>query len=185
MPELADNFEQMYKVHYKMLRNAAENIIGDADAAHDIVQEVFVKLWHRKEELGVIINEKAYLFRSVTNASITYLSNNKNRGKVSDLYIESSNRSDTNLLKKELEGKIENALNALPPKCKAIFSLSRFEGMKNKEIANILGLSLKTVENQMGIALKKLRDDLRIYMKNDFFSLIFWAGMGISSFLNA
>jgi RNA polymerase sigma-70 factor (ECF subfamily) len=179
MPELADRFEEMYKLHYKMLRNAAENIIRDADAAHDVVQEVFVKLWHRKDELGVILNEKAYLFRSVTNASITYLSNNKNKSNIESLFVESTSKSDTDLLTKELERKIEIALEGLPPKCKAIFALSRFEGLKNKEIAQTLGLSLKTVENQMTIALKKMRDDLKVYMKGDFFSIGLAFGAGI------
>ena len=58
MSSLSDRFEEIYKAHYKQLRIAAEHIVGDKDAAHDIVQEVFVKLWHRKDELGAILNEK-------------------------------------------------------------------------------------------------------------------------------
>jgi len=174
--ELSDNFEDMYKVHYKMLRNAAENIVGDADAAHDVVQEVFIKLWNRKDEVAAILNRKAYLFRSVINASITYLESNKNKTSIGNLKIESSGRTDSQVLTKELEAKIQVALNGLPPKCKAIFVLSRFEGLKNKEISDYLGLSIKTVENQMGIALKKMKEDLKSYLTRDFFSVVFIAG---------
>ena len=173
MAELSDNFEDMYKVHYKMLRNAAENIIGDADAAHDVVQDVFVKLWNRKDEVTVILNKKAYLFRSVINSSITYLENNKNKTRIGDLKIESSGSTDSAILMKELEVKIQVALNALPPKCKAIFALSRFEGLKNKEIAEQMGLSLKTVENQMGIALKKMKEDLKHYLSKKSLVVLF------------
>jgi len=179
MAELSDNFEDMYKVHYKMLRNAAENIIGDGDAAHDVVQEVFIKLWNRKSELDAILNKKAYLFKSVINSSISYLESNKNKTPIGELKIESSGRTDSPVLVKELEAKIQLALNALPPKCKAIFVLSRFEGLKNKEISAYLGLSLKTVENQMGIALKKMKDDLKSYLTRESFSVLLLAGFSL------
>lgn len=172
MPESEDSFETMYKTHYKMLRNAAENIIGDGDGAHDVVQEVFLKLWNKRDQISAILNQKAYLFKSVINASITYLEQNKNKTSLSELKIESSSSSDSALLSEELEKKIQLALNGLPPKCKAIFVLSRFEGLKNKEIAQSLGLSLKTVENQMGIALKKMKDDLKSYLTREFLSII-------------
>ncbi len=181
MAELSDNFENMYKVHYKMLRNAADNIIGDSDAAHDVVQEVFLKLWNRRDEVSTILNPKAYLFRSVINASITYLENNKGKKNIDDLRIESSGTTDSKVMTKELEEKIQGALNTLPPKCKAIFVLSRFEGLKNKEIAESLGLSLKTVENQMGIALKKMKDDLQHYFNKEFLSLLVLSGLSVSA----
>ena len=164
MAGLTDRFEDIYKAHYRELRIAAENIISDADAAHDVVQEVFVKLWHRREELGAILNERAYLYKAVINASITYLSGAKKKTSLGDLPVESGSSADQGTMTKELQEKIQKALDALPPKCKAIFVLSRFEGMKNKEIAELMGLSLKTVENQMGIALKKMRDDLKNYL---------------------
>jgi len=162
-----------------MLRNAAENIIGDADAAHDVVQDVFIKLWNRKEEVTTILNKKAYLFRSVINASITHLENNKNKTRIGDLKIESSGTTDAPVMIKELEAKIQMALNGLPPKCKAIFVLSRFEGLKNKEISEHLGLSIKTVENQMGIALKKMKEDLKQYLAKESFSVLFITGFSL------
>jgi RNA polymerase sigma-70 factor, ECF subfamily len=176
MTEFSKDFEEVYKSHYKMLRNAAQNIIGDHDASHDVVQEVFLKLWNKRNELDYILNIKAYLFKSVVNTSLTYIENNKSKTSLPELRLEASNTSDSKVLAKELEQKIQLALDALPPKCKAIFVLSRFEGLKNKEIAEVLGLSLKTVENQMGIALKKMRDDLRPYLTRDFLVLLISLG---------
>jgi RNA polymerase sigma-70 factor, ECF subfamily len=164
MAEIPDQFESLYKTHYKMLRSAAANIIRDADASHDVVQEVFIKLYRRKNPLSEIENIKAYLYRSVVNTAFTWLQKNKNKLQFLDVITEDQSRSDSPILMKELELKIENALNNLPPKCKAIFVLSRYEEMKNKEIAETLGLSLKTVENQMGIALKKMREELNPYL---------------------
>ncbi|MDI1356406.1 MAG: RNA polymerase sigma-70 factor [bacterium] len=176
MPEQSDSFEKMYKAHYKALRNAAQNVIGDAEAAHDIVQEVFLKIWPRREELATILNQKAYLFRAVINSSITYLASNKKKVRMGEMKIESHERTDSQVMTRELREKIQHALDSLPPKCKAIFVLSRFEEMKYKQIAEALGLSLKTVENQMGIALKKMKDELKNYLGNELLSLIFLVG---------
>jgi RNA polymerase sigma-70 factor, ECF subfamily len=150
-----------------MLRNAAENLIRDKDASHDIVQEVFLKLWHRREELSEIVNHKAYLFRAVINASLSFIEKNKKTVSLTELRIETGSSTDTSMMTKELQSKIQGALDSLPPKCKAVFVLSRFDELKNKEIADILGLSVKTVENQMGIALKKMREHLKPYMGKD------------------
>ncbi len=179
MADRLDNFEDVYKAHYKLLRNAAENIIDDHDAAHDVVQEVFLKLWAKRDEIQAILNVKAYLFRSVINASLSYLESNKNKIKTEDFRQASTITTDSKLMAQELETKIQNALKALPPKCKAIFVLSRFEGLKNKEIAEHLNLSLKTVENQMGIALKRMKEDLKPYLTREL--LVMLLSMGLIS----
>jgi RNA polymerase sigma-70 factor (ECF subfamily) len=164
MSDQSSDFEALYKAHYKQLRIAARNIIGDSDGAHDVVQEVFVKLWKRREQLHIILNIQAYLYRSVINTAITHLESQRKHTQLPEIALETTNTSENNMLAKELEKRIHLALNTLPPKCKAIFVLSRMEGMRNKDIAQHLSLSLKTVENQMGIALKKLKDELKNYL---------------------
>jgi RNA polymerase sigma-70 factor (ECF subfamily) len=162
-------FEETYRAHYRQLRNTARQLIGDSDAAHDLVQEVFLKLWNKRNELHAILNTGAYLYRSVVNASLNYLEKNKKRRSTDDLSLPSDLSTEAGVNLRELQEKISEALDSLPPKCRAIFILSRFEEKKNKEIAVILGISLKTVENQMGIALKKMRDGLKSYLQNDLF----------------
>jgi RNA polymerase sigma-70 factor (ECF subfamily) len=177
------SFEQLYKSHYRSLRIAAANIIHDEDAAHDIVQEVFLKFWHRRNGLSEVLNHKAYLFKSVVNASITYLGKSKSHVRMMDIKIESPGNPGSELLAKELEFKIRSALENLPHKCRAVFVLSRYEDLRNKEIADLLGISVKTVENQMTIALKKMKNDLKPYFPNElvlftaFFGLLLgWIG---------
>ena len=178
MAEVASQkFEEMYKAYYGALRRSSENIIGDQDASHDIVQEVFLKVWHKKEGLEEVLNPKAYLFKSVINASLTYLEKNKKQLRLAEPDAGHSGPADSNVLLKELESRVQNALNNLPPKCKAVFVLSRFEDLKNKEIAEVLGLSLKTVENQMGIALKKMRDGLQPYLTKEAIALTMTAAI--------
>lgn len=172
-------FETLYKTHYNKLRNTAHNIISDKDSAHDVVQEVFLKLWHRKEGLHNIVNQKAYLLKSVINTSLLYLESNKKLVHLDKIKELSLGNPTTSLDQKELENKIEKALERLPPKCKTIFVLSRFEELKYKEIAEYLGISVNTVENQMSIALKRLREELSIYLTPEFMAL----AVGISSFV--
>ncbi len=167
---LQEKFEIIYKTYYKVLRGVVENIISDKDASHDVVQEVFLKLWRKRDELDLILNPKSYLFKSAINASISYLENNKQKVQLTGIDIPELENADSNLLTKELEIKIQMALDKLPPKCKAIFVLSRFENMKYKDIAVLLELSEKTVENQMGIALKRLREELKHYITKSFLS---------------
>lgn len=172
MSDLTNNFEALYKQYYSVLCNAAENIVGDSDSAEDVVQEVFIKLWNKREEIDSILNPKAYLFRSVINTSITFLEKTKNKVRIDSVKVASLVSTDSNLMSKELEEKISAALDNLPAKCKAIFVLSRFENMKNKEIAEHLGVSIKTVENQMGIAFKKLRTELKPFLTKEFLSML-------------
>ncbi len=77
----------------------------------------------------------------------------------------------------ELERKVDESINRLPPKCRAIYLMSRHEGLKYKEIADALDLSLKTVENQMGIALEKLREDLKPFLTTEFLAILFFIGL--------
>ncbi|MBA3680703.1 MAG: RNA polymerase sigma-70 factor [Bacteroidetes bacterium] len=166
---MQEQFEIIYRTYYNTLRNVVENIINDKDASHDVVQEVFLKLWRKRDELDLILDKRSYLFRSSINASITYLEHNKHCVQLTDV-IAGTENADSTILTKELELKVQIALDKLPPKCKAIFILSRFENMKYKEIAAFLDVSEKTIENQIGIALKRMRDDLKRYLTKGFSS---------------
>lgn len=164
-------FETLYREQYLRLRRAARQIIHDDDAAHDIVQEVFVRFWHKLREANAVLNAEAYLYTATINASITYITRNKTVVRADMPVLRSTDDQALAMENRELQARIQRALQGLPPKCRAIFTLSRFEEKKNREIAQILGLSLKTVENQMGIALKKLREQLRQYLGRDVLSL--------------
>ncbi|MCE3259059.1 MAG: hypothetical protein K0S12_700 [Bacteroidetes bacterium] len=166
------DFEKLFKSHYTLLCNVTFRIIKDEQAAEDIVQEVFLKLWQRKDRLEDVVNFKAYLVRAVTNASIDHLKNNRSVMALTRVNDEDrkADNAEQAIIQKELEARIERALQLLPPKCRAIFVLSRHEGMKYKEIAEHLQISVKTVENQMGIALEKMRNELKPYLTREFIS---------------
>ena len=137
----------------------------DKDNAEDIVQDVFLKLWKNKEEVDWNTSMKGYLYRATTNGALNWLEKNRRIVRYDDNISEPSvNVVEQALNASELQEKIKLAIASLPPKCKAIFVLSRYEELKYKQIADQLNLSIKTVENQMGIALEKLRKELKPYL---------------------
>lgn len=167
-----DNIEKLFKENYKSLCNVVFRIINDWDASEDVVQEMFLKLWKKKHEIKIESSLKGYLFKSASNSAINYLQSQKKLKLKEELSEQISNTQavEESMIYdgKELQIRIEEALNKLPPKCKAIFLLSRQEGMKYQEIADELDISIKTVENQMGIALKKMKEELAPYLTKEF-----------------
>jgi RNA polymerase sigma-70 factor, ECF subfamily len=112
---------------------------------------------------------KSYLYRSAINTALNYIEKNKRSVQITK--IESvtdsykASHTEEKISFKELEGKVSAAIDTLPPKCKIIFVMSRYDELSYKEIAEALDLSIKTVENQIGKALSILRDNLKGYLK--------------------
>lgn len=160
-------FERMFKTYFKSLHGYACTIMKDEVIAEEMVQNVFYKLWEKKENIQQMQSETAYLYRSVYNECLNYLKHDKvkmaHQAHTLRHSSEADNGADTTSLR-ELEQKIDNALKELPEQCRTIFQMSRFEELKYREIADRLGLSVKTVENQMGKALKILRIKLVEYL---------------------
>lgn len=160
-------FEQVFKEHYKNLHAYACSILKDEDEAEEMVQNVFYKLWEKKEKIGELQSVPAYLYRSVHNECMNYVKHEKVKMAYEAHAVHhgtvASRETDT-ATAKELEHRIADALADLPEQCRTIFQLSRFEELKYREIADKMGLSVKTVENQMGKALKILRTKLADYI---------------------
>lgn len=154
-------FEQVFKSHFKSLHAYAYTIVKDEIAAEEIVQNVFLKIWEKKDQLDIQSSVTAYLYRAVYHESLNYLKHLKVKGAYQSYAVYQSKGQSDNASKKlllsELEQQLNKALSELPEQCRTIFQMSRFEELKYREIANRLGLSIKTVENQMGKALKLLR----------------------------
>lgn len=155
------SFEEMFTTHYKGMFSYAFTILGAADDAEEIVQNVFLKIWEKKESLQVESSLKSYLYRMVHNGCMNFINHLAVKAKYQKEKIRAMQHETDNAGKKviasELEQKIAEALRELPEQCRTIFQLSRFEELKYREIAHHLGISEKTVENQMGKALKILR----------------------------
>lgn len=166
-------FEELFHAYYGYLCAFANKIIEDEIAAEEIVQDFFVKLWDKKENLNIDSSIKNYLFRSVKNLCLNYIKHNNVKTQYArHIITEAENKAyRDNFFEPDLVKKIEQSIESLPEKRRKIFRMSREEGLKYREIAEKLKISVKTVEAQMGLAIKTLRDKLKDY--NTFLFLLF------------
>lgn len=159
-------FEQMFREHYQALCAFANSYLLDLDNAEEIVQNVFYKIWERRETLEINTSIKSYLFSSVRNACLNELKHDKVKQEHEGFVkaTQSEGKEDGLLEQKELGYEINEAIESLPERCKEVFKLNRLEGLKYREVAELLNISEKTVEHQMGKALKVLREKLVHYV---------------------
>lgn len=168
-------FEQIYHTNAGPLLTFANSLIGDFDSAKDIVHDVFVTVWEKRGSLTINTSLKAYLYRCVRNACFDYFKHQKVINKFQDQskvelvdreinYLSSVGEFTEELLFEKRLEEVKRVIELLPDQCKRIFKLSRFEGMRNKEIASQLGISVRSVDTQIYRALKTLRDSCIDYL---------------------
>ncbi|UXP31403.1 RNA polymerase sigma-70 factor [Reichenbachiella agarivorans] len=159
------SFEVLFKTYYQPLISFAYQYVKDHDMAEEVTQEVFTTLWQKAGSIEIRSSIKSYLYGAVRNASLNHLKHLKvvSAHQAYSQYNQEVGRGDF-LELDELQQKINESLEKLPPKCREIFELSRFEEMKYKDIATELDISIKTVETQMSRALKVMRDTLGQYL---------------------
>lgn len=150
-------FEEIYNRYSSGLYCSAYNILRNREACEDMVQELFIDLWVKKDRLE-ILKLKSYLYTSIRNKVLMTLRSGK---VVLDLDVVEmlidEHATDNLVLQKEILENLERGISALPEKCREIFVLSRKEQLSHKEIASLLNISVKTVKNQLTNALKRIR----------------------------
>ena len=163
-------FELLFRKYYVKLCSFANKFLNEPEEARDIVQQVFIKLWECRDYIDPDDSIKAYLFKMTQNICINKLQRKKVESKYAEIYRliylnQHEISPDESLLTGELEKNINSALSRIPPRCKQVFELSRIEGLKYIEIADVLNISVKTVETQMSKAFRILRFELQEYIK--------------------
>lgn len=158
-------FEELFNSYYGQLCLFATKIIEDEMNAEEMVQDIFVKFWEKREQLTIETSLKNYLFRSVKNSCLNTIKHNKTRKQYAQHILSEAekNNFNDNYIEVDLAKKIEDSIESLPEKRREIFRMSREEGLKYREIAEKLKISIKTVETQMALAIRTLRDKLKNY----------------------
>jgi RNA polymerase sigma-70 factor (ECF subfamily) len=156
--------ESLFRDNFEALTRLATKYIGDFDNSKDIVHEVFIAFWQKFDTLPADTQYKSYLFTAVRNKSLNYLRDHKKHLNIADVEMQTSSEGEDSLESQELAREIDYALNLLPERCREVFELSRFEGMKYTQIADQLDISIKTVEAQMSKALRLMRDHLKDFL---------------------
>jgi RNA polymerase sigma-70 factor (ECF subfamily) len=156
-------FRKVFDECYENLCRYAFTIVKDFDQAEDIVQSMFMKLWEKRHELEITTSVRSYLFRSVYNQCMNLLEHRTIKTKYDATVKVEAGRDEQqpDVFPQELEDNIRKAVDALPPQCRSIFMMSRYEELRYAEIADRLGISVNTIQNQVSKALKLLREALK------------------------
>lgn len=159
---------ELYKTFYNRLHHFSGAITRSGQIAEEVVDDVFVKLWNSRNKIGEIENLTVYLYVAVKNQSLNMLSRKANEliTKPFD-FIEidlkdTSVNADELMITKEIFQRMQKAVEALPPRCRMIFKLVREDGLKYKEVAQILNIAVNTIDVQMAIAVKRICNALNL-----------------------
>lgn len=170
-----ETYISLFREYYVALCSYARRYVGRKDVAEEIVSDTFLKIWENKETLRINTSIKSYLFQAVCNNSLYYLRKLKKDLVLDDFFqsTESENIGfaliaedidEQSLTMENIHSKIVEAVDSLPEQQQRVFRLKRFEGKKNKEVAEIMGLSIKTVEMHLSKATINLQKALKNYM---------------------
>jgi RNA polymerase sigma-70 factor (ECF subfamily) len=157
----ASAYKELFLVYYERLLNFSLSITRCKETSEEVVSDVFLKIWTARATLPGISNLHLYLYVSVKNHSINALGKQKRHYTFSldDLTVELKSiyfDPEQLMLTSEMFKRIRAAVQQLPSRCRLVFKLVKEDGLKYREVAELLGLSVKTVETQMSIALRKL-----------------------------
>lgn len=163
-------FKRLFLHFYDYLFYFSNSFVKSREAAEEIVQDVFVSLWKKRETLSEIDNLRVYLYVSVRNLSVNYLrrsgfhyDHDLNQLDVSCMAAPST--PEELMVATEVSQRITRSVAELPPRCRLVYKLVKEDGLRYKEVAEILHISPRTVENQIATALRKIATDIHIDFK--------------------
>ncbi len=167
-----DAFKDFFERHYSNCYHYALRFVSDNENARDLVQDSYVSFWENRKKIRSAVSGKALLFKILKNHCLNHVKREEVKTKYNDRslleikkmelnYHDALNPVFAKIREDELQKRLDEALNQLPQDRKRIFELSRFEGLKNAEIAKKLNLSVRTVDTQIYRAVKALKGHLK------------------------
>jgi RNA polymerase sigma-70 factor (ECF subfamily) len=159
-------YATIFREHYSWLVLSATRLLGDRSLAEEVVQDVMLELWRRREELALTGPLRAYLHQSARNRALNHLRHGRTV-RQSEPYVRppsAAPRPDARVSSRELQDAVAEAMSELSPPQREVFEMSRRDGMTYPEIASALDISVKTVEARMGRALRHLRERLAAWL---------------------
>lgn len=168
--DFENDYRALFRRYHANLLFYASRLVGEVEA-EDVVQDVFVDLWRRRNEVEMGDDIQAFLYKAVYTRSLNVLKHREVVGsyeetllaignKRAEYYAQDDNEVVKRIEDRELRGVISRAIGELPEKCRVVFKLSYLHDMKNKDIAQLLKVSPRTVEAHIYKALRYLRNRL-------------------------
>jgi len=157
-----NSFEMLFTKYYQDLCSFSNLIISNQQLAEEVVADVFVKIWQKKEKIDIKTSVKSYLYKSTKNTTISYIRkkriNEISLDEIFNLQEENSSNPELLIIQDETLEQIKDVLSILPKKSKLVFQMHRFNQLKYKDIAEIMNVSVKSVEKHMSKSMKILRE---------------------------
>ena len=171
-------FKELYLFYFDKLYKFAFSILHSSEFAEEAVNDVFLNIWQKRKTLENINNMTNYLYISTKNTSFNYLSKFRKERNTSldDVLVRfeiDELTPETVFFSAEVRHEIEQAINQLPPKTKLVFQMAKVEGLKYKEIAEILNISVNTIDNHVATAIKKLSHTLKSFSPEEVNLILF------------
>ena len=165
-------YRQLFIQFYTKLSRFVIGFTKSKELTEEIVSDVFINMWRRRKNIEEIKNLKLYLYVSAKNITFNYLKK-LHRENLTDLDAVEVEPEDpfadpgAAMITREMNMKLKTAINALPPRCKLIYTLIKEDGLTYKQTAQLLGISESTVDNQISIALKKISGAIRYTFRHN------------------
>jgi RNA polymerase sigma-70 factor (family 1) len=159
-------YKEVFLLYHPKLVGFSTTITKSRELAEEVVSDVFLKIWTTRTNLSRVENFHLYIYVITKHLSINALLKNRKEQsftldeavvEIKSIYLD----PEQMMMTAEMVRRIQSAIRELPPKCQLIFKLVKEDGLKYKEVAELLQLSIKTIENQMTIALKKIGKSVR------------------------
>lgn len=165
------SFEDLYRLFYARLFNFALLYVHKREIAEEVVNDVMINVWNKQQTLQQVQNLETYIFAAVRNQALNYISKYSTWHVVPDPMQEQATIINFNDPEKELEWKeinfrLNQAIDQLPEQCRTVFKLIKEEGFRYKQVAEILNVSPRTVETQLFRAIKKLDIVIEVYLES-------------------
>ncbi len=163
-------YRELFILLHSRLKQFAYSILKSTEEAEELVSDVFIRIWQKRDQLLSIESPLLYFYTTTKNLALNRLKKQKKQLHLSfedwlvhmnSIYFD----PEKLMLTEEMMRQIKKAVNELPPRCRLIFKLIKEDGLKYREVAELLHLSVKTIEAQMAIALRRLGKCMHIELK--------------------
>lgn len=163
-------YRELFILLHSRLKQFAYSILKSGEEAEELVSDVFIRIWQKRDQLGHINSPLLYFYTTTKNLALNQLSKQKRQVnlspeewlvQVNSLYFD----PEQLMLTEEMLRQVKKAVNELPPRCRLIFKLVKEDGLRYKEVAELLQLSVKTIEAQMAIALRRIGKCMHFELK--------------------